>query len=108
MHGHKLNLLWKKITPQLQEIIIGMHNNNTGIPLTNALTKRRKVFESELNELALSGKSGHAQPFNDWRYPYELKDMKLMSLETVFNLMETFGQAAQYVKTHEEMASEEN
>lgn len=95
--GHKINELWSKIKPDFQDIVIGMHNNKTGEPFTNALDRRREVFEDTLNELVLSGRYGHAQPFFDWRYPYELTEMKFMALQPVLDVMEAFGQAAQYV-----------
>lgn len=101
IRGHRLNELWKQITPELQDVVIGMHNNSTGKPFTNALDRRREIFESALHELVLSGNSGHAQPFVDWRYPYELSEMKLMALKPVLDVMEAFGQAAQYIKNNE-------
>jgi hypothetical protein len=101
IRGHKVNQLWKKVRPELQDIVVGMYHNKSGEPFTNALDRRREVFENALNELILSGSSGHAQPFVDWRYPYELSEMKLMALEPVLEVMEVFGQAAQYVINQE-------
>lgn len=108
MHGHKVNELWAQITPDLQDIIIGMHHNKTGKPHTNALDRRREVFENAFNELVASGTSGHAQPFVDWRYPYELTDVKFMSLKPVLEVMDAFGYAAQYVKDQEECMESKN
>lgn len=106
IRGHRLNEFWSKIKPEFQEIIIGMHNNKTGQLFTNALDRRREIFEAALNELVLSGEKGHAQPYVDWRYPYEITEMKLMALQPVLDVMEAFGYAAQYVKNQKDNEKE--
>lgn len=97
LKGHNINKLWKKISPELQNTIIGMYKNTSGVPYLDAIQRRREIFESAFQDLIVKGSSGNAQPYVDWRYPYELTEVNFVSLTPIMDILEAFGQAAQYI-----------
>lgn len=99
--GHRLDDLWKKITPARQSLVAGMFRNSTGVPLLNASDRRIELFEQALMNVGQT-------PFIKWRYAYELPGPTLMSHTAIAEVLDALGYAANYVMKERSGSSQPN
>lgn len=90
--GHSIPGLWKDVTPQHKALIAGMFNNPTGQPLTTGIERRIEVFEAALADLG-------SQPFVEWRYIHELRNMQIMSHGAISEVVDAIAHAASFEMT---------
>ena len=88
--GHRLDDLWKKISPARQSLVAGMFRNSINVPLLNASDRRIELFEQALTNVG-------QMPFMKWRYAYELHGPNLMPHGAIAEVLDALGYAAQYV-----------
>ncbi len=88
--GHGLLDLWKQITPQYQQLIVGMFRSPTKAPQWNVHKRQIEIFVEALENIGET-------PFVKWRYVYELSDITLMSHHSIAEVLDALGWAAEYV-----------
>lgn len=82
--------LWKRLKPEHEDLIAGMHQNPTGQPFTNALDRRKEFFLEALEDVGES-------PFVKWRYIHEVAEPTLMSHGAILKVLDALGHAADHV-----------
>lgn len=87
--GHYLQKLWERIKPENQDLIAGMFRNPSHVPLAAGLEIRKALFLEALKGI------GNA-PFVEWRYVYEIEDLRLMSHGAVAEVLDAIGYAAEH------------
>ena len=88
--GHKIDVLWRRMSQQHQELVACMHQNPTETPFVEGAAIRRQLLEERMAGIGV-------QPFVELRYIHELQSSTLLSHRNVDELVIAFEKAARYL-----------
>ncbi|MBC7705452.1 MAG: hypothetical protein H7274_16085 [Rhodoferax sp.] len=90
IEGHQLDVLWRRLSPAHQALVVSRFGNPQGIPVKDVKPAHVKQFVDALQRVG-------RQPFVTWRYPHEIEAVAFMSHVGVSEVVSALGHAADQV-----------